>query len=91
MWENNTYKRLETKNNGGKRVVPKQIQITILKEMVPQGLPPNAKRELIQVGQFDFDGMKDFVFCSNDVNEEHGYEKKTDDYHVVCIRDPTIA
>lgn len=42
------------------------------------------------VGEREFDGMTEFVFCSNDVNEEKKYEENVDDYQVVCIKDPNI-
>lgn len=42
------------------------------------------------VGSREFDGMTDFIFCSNDVNEEFKYQDNIFDYNVVCIKDPSI-
>jgi len=32
------------------------------------------------VAEIEFDGMKDLVFCSSDVNEEKKYSDKKNDY-----------
>lgn len=44
--------------------------------MIPQGLPQTAKKKISKAGEFEFDGLQDFIFCSNDVNEEHKYEER---------------
>lgn len=37
------------------------------------------------IGDIEFDGMKDFVFCTNDVNEENKYEKQENEIQLICI------
>jgi serine/threonine protein phosphatase PrpC len=59
--------------------------------MVPQGLPPSAKKQLVKVGEFDIDGIKDFIVCTNDVITEMKYGEKNDKHIVVPINDPHIT
>ena len=70
---NNLPKRLL----GGTNKINK-ICLEVFKEMIPQGLPPSAKKQLVKVKDIEIDGIKDFIFCSNDVNTEMKYEEKPD-------------
>jgi serine/threonine protein phosphatase PrpC len=70
---NNLPKRIE----GGTNKINK-IGLEVFKEMIPLGLPSSAKKELVSVGNFEIDGIKDFIFCTNDVNTEMKYEEKPD-------------
>ena len=83
---NNLPKRLQ---EGSNKI--NKISIEILKEMVPQGLPPSAKKQLVKVGEFDIDGIKDFIVCTNDVITEMKYGEKNDKHIVVPINDPHIT
>mgnify|MGYP000267928503 FL=1 len=50
----------------------------------------NEKATYKHIGDIEFDGMKDFVFCTNDVNEENKYEKQENEIQLICIQDPKI-
>ena len=41
---------------------------------------PGSKREFQFIGDYEFDGMQEVVFCSNDINEEQKYEQQPDKY-----------
>lgn len=69
--EDNLTKRYKEQMNNGKRQQLEYIKIKIFKEnMKSNGKKHDSKaRDYIPCKEFIFDGLKDFVFCSADVNE----------------------
>ena len=57
-------------------------------------MQPTAGKVIQLTSEITFDGRRDFIFCSSDVNEEKKYVEEMQDENsiiVACITDPSIT
>ena len=89
--EDNLLKRYEQKANNGNRKELEQINIKIYKESIKQqdGVlrSHGDDRNYELVKEVHFDGLCDFVFCSNDINTLKEYVAQTDVLQAYVMQD----